>query len=134
MPSHYTMSIGPITNQPMGEGISHALSLDPGQLNPANHAGPVKKASDPGDVARQFEAILVRQMLSESMKSVLDRGKEGQVYGYYISEALADGITKGGGLGLRSILETQLRQQAPAQTAGNPEATQGQAPGSTQKK
>jgi Rod binding domain-containing protein len=128
------MSIGPITNQPMGEGISPAQSLNPGQLNPVNHSGPVKKASDPGDVARQFEAILVRQMLSESMKSVLDRGKEGQVYGYYISEALADGITKGGGLGLRSILETQLRQQAPAHSAGNPETPQGSDLGSIQKK
>lgn len=64
---------------------------------------------DPTEVARQFEAILVRQMLSESMKSLLESGKEAQVYGFYISEALADGITKGGGLGIRSILESQLR-------------------------
>jgi flagellar protein FlgJ len=128
------MSIGPITNQPMGEGVSPALSLDPGQLNPVNQSGLVKKASDPGEVARQFEAILVRQMLSESMKSVLDKGKEGQVYGYYISEALADGITKGGGLGLRSVLETQLRQQAPSNPAGNAEATQVSSHGPIQKK
>jgi flagellar protein FlgJ len=67
-------------------------------------------------VARQFEAILVRQMLSESMKSMLEHGKDGQVYGYYLTEALADGITKGGGLGLRSILESQLRQQASPQS------------------
>jgi Rod binding domain-containing protein len=54
-------------------------------------------------------------MLSESMKSMLEHGKEGQVYGYYLTEALADGITKGGGLGLRSIVESQLRQQAATQ-------------------
>jgi len=111
------MSIGPITNQPTGAGVSPALVLEAGQLNPANYSGPAKKASDPGEVARQFEAILVRQMLSESMKSVLEHGKDGQVYGYYISEALADGITKGGGLGLRSILESQLRQQVQPESA-----------------
>jgi flagellar protein FlgJ len=101
--------------------------LEAGQLNPANYSGPAKKASDPGEVARQFEAILVRQMLSESMKSVLEHGKDGQVYGYYISEALADGITKGGGLGLRSILESQLRQQV------QPESAQKVTPGPEQK-
>ena len=106
------MSIGPIINKPTGAGVSPIMALDPGQLNPANYSGPAKKVSNPSEVARQFEAILVRQMLSESMKSVLEHGKDGQVYGYYISEALADGITKGGGLGLRSILESQLRQQA----------------------
>lgn len=107
------MSIGPITSVPTGSGISPSVSLDAGELRPANASGTVKKASDPKEVARQFEAILVRQMLSESMKSMLEHGKDGQVYGYYVTEALADGITKGGGLGLRSILETQLRQQAP---------------------
>lgn len=121
------MSIGPITNQPTGAGVSPALVLEAGQLNPANYSGPAKKASDPGEVARQFEAILVRQMLSESMKSVLEHGKDGQVYGYFISEALADGITKGGGLGLRSILESQLRQQV------QPESASKVAPGPEQK-
>jgi Rod binding domain-containing protein len=71
-----------------------------------------KKSADPTEVSRQFEAILVRQILSESMKSLLENGKDGQVYGYFVTEALADGITKGGGLGLRSVLETQLRQSA----------------------
>ncbi|RFC43492.1 MAG: flagellar protein FlgJ [Verrucomicrobia bacterium] len=112
------MSIGPITSLPIGTGVSPVLPGTSGPLNPANYSGPAKKASDPSEVARQFEAILVRQMLSESMKSMLEHGKDGQVYGYYISEAMADGITKGGGLGLRSILETQLRQQGPAQIAG----------------
>ncbi len=70
---------------------------------------PGAPARDPGEVARQFEAILVRQMLSESMKSLVE-GSEGQhAYGYFIAEALSDGITRGGGLGLRSVLESQLR-------------------------
>jgi Rod binding domain-containing protein len=69
--------------------------------------GSVQK--NPEEISRQFEAILVRQLLSESMKPLLEAGGGGQMYGYFISEALADGITKGGGLGIRSILEAQLR-------------------------
>lgn len=63
----------------------------------------------PDEVARQFEAILVRQMLSESMKPLLQNGKAGQAYSFMLTDALAEGITKGGGLGLRSVIEAQLR-------------------------
>jgi Rod binding domain-containing protein len=72
---------------------------------------------DPSELARQFEAILVRQMLSESMKSLIDGPEGQQSYGYFISEALSDGITKGGGMGLRSVLEAQLRGQGEARQA-----------------
>ncbi|MEI6714127.1 MAG: hypothetical protein WCO60_10270 [Verrucomicrobiota bacterium] len=77
--------------------------------------------TQPDEVARQFEAILVRQMLSESMKPLLENGKSGQVYGYFLTDALADGITKGGGLGLRSILEAQLRLREHALEGGKPD-------------
>ncbi len=113
------MSIGPISTTSMGAGISPSIALEAGELHPANASGTVKKASNPSEVARQFEAILVRQILSESMKTMLEHGKDGQVYGYYLTEALADGITKGGGLGLRSVLESQLRQQVPPQSASS---------------
>lgn len=66
------------------------------------------------DVARQFEAILVRQMVSESMKPLLEHGKEGQIYGYFLADALAEGITKAGGLGIRSIIQGQLNSNGAA--------------------
>ncbi len=93
------MSIGPIL---AAAGAPPVASLPPpsGDLNPANGDSAAKPPANPTEVARQFEAILVRQILSESMKSLLENGKDGQVYGYFITEALADGITKGGGLGL----------------------------------
>jgi Rod binding domain-containing protein len=49
-------------------------------------------------------------MLSESMKSFLEQGQSGQVYGYFVTDALAETMTKGGGLGIRSVIEAQLRQ------------------------
>jgi len=81
------------------------------QLEGGNARRVPGKSKDPSEVARQFEAVLVKQILSESMKSMMEHGEGGQVYGYFLEDTLADGITKGGGMGLRSILETQLRQR-----------------------
>lgn len=95
------MNIPPVSSPsslPMRDAA--AVSATSESLTGKNHP--------PGEVARQFEAILVRQMLTETMKPLLENGKEGHMYGYFITEALADGITKGGGLGIRSVIEAQL--------------------------
>ena len=66
---------------------------------------------DPAQVAkvsRQFESILVRQFLGESMKPLLENGPSGQVYGYLLTDSLAESISAGGGLGLSHIIQTQL--------------------------
>ena len=60
------------------------------------------------EASRQFEAVLVRQFLSESMKSLTDNGASGQVYGYYLNDTLSNSITKGGGLGLASVFQAQI--------------------------
>ena len=73
----------------------------------------VAAADSDGDksaqAARQFEAILVRQILSESMKN-LTEGSSGQIYGYFVTDSLANAVTKAGGIGLTSILQAQLKQ------------------------
>lgn len=67
------------------------------------------------EASRQFEGVLVRQILSESMKSMLQDGASGQVYGYYLNDTISDSITKGGGLGLASVFQAQIAGQK-----GNP--------------
>lgn len=62
-------------------------------------------------VSRQFESILVRQFLNESMKSLLQDGPSGQVYGYLLTDSLASSISEGGGLGLSHVLQTQLTKE-----------------------
>jgi peptidoglycan hydrolase FlgJ len=70
-------------------------------------------AADPATkVAQNFEAILLRQFLSESMKPLLEGGPGGQVYGYLLTETLADSMSKAGGLGLSSILQSQFSKGA----------------------
>jgi Rod binding domain-containing protein len=68
-----------------------------------------------GQVAGQFEAILVRQLLGPTMNSML--GKEGgaasNVYGDMLTDTFAQQLTSGGGMGLSRLLEKQLAPRAP---------------------
>jgi Rod binding domain-containing protein len=74
------------------------------------------------EVAAQFEAILVRQLLGPTMTSMLgkDSGAAGSVYGDMLTDTFAQQLTRsGGGLGLSRLLEQQLTPRghaAPAQT------------------
>jgi flagellar protein FlgJ len=65
--------------------------------------------------ASQFEAIILRQLLSPSMESIMSGGlggsKEsggGGMYGYMLTDTLANSLSQGGGLGLARMLEKQL--------------------------
>lgn len=81
--------------------------LSPAQTDAlANATTP--KAKDAAKVPEQFESILLRQFLSESMKPLLQEGPSGQVYGYLLTDSLAGSIASAGGLGLCSILQAQL--------------------------
>lgn len=62
-------------------------------------------------VAQQFEAILVRQLLSKTMTSMLGSEKSGpaaNVYGDMLTDKFAQQLTAGPGLGLGRMLEKQL--------------------------
>lgn len=73
--------------------------------------------STPEDVrvdaaAREFEAVLLRQYLDEAMKPL---SKDGQsfgggnpVYGYFVTEALAKGLSQDGVFGFSNIMQAQL--------------------------
>ena len=81
-------------------------------LVPAAKTDPATKPEDIEKVSRDFESILLRQFLSESMKPLLDGGEAGQVYGYLLTDSLAGSISQAGGLGLCSILQAQLGKPA----------------------
>ena len=82
-------------------------------ITPAAHAATadapaLAKPDRTAEAAQNFEAILLRQFLGESMKSLLQGGPGGQVYGYLLTDTLADSMSKAGGLGLSSILQAQF--------------------------
>lgn len=76
-------------------------------------------AADLQKASRQFEAILVRQMLGPAIEPMLSggslggsensgSGSGGGVYGYMLTDVLANSITEGGGLGLAGVIGRQL--------------------------
>ena len=69
-----------------------------------------------GEVARQFEAILLRQILQESQKTVIqssftDNSTASGIYHDLVTQRLADSISTSGALGLAKTLERQLTRQ-----------------------
>lgn len=74
----------------------------------------------------QFEAILLRQFLQESVGGLMggEGGSGGNVYGYMLTDVLATKLSEGGGLGLSSVLQKQLTPRgmnaAAAEAKGTP--------------
>jgi flagellar protein FlgJ len=69
--------------------------------------------------AIQFEAILLRQFLQQSV-GTLAGGKESGgngVYGYLLTDLLATKLADGGGFGLAHMLEQQLTPRGERSTA-----------------
>jgi flagellar protein FlgJ len=67
--------------------------------------------------AKQFEAIILRQLLAPAIDPMMSSealggkgmgGGGGGVYGYLVTDVLANSLSQGGGLGLSKILEKQL--------------------------
>jgi flagellar protein FlgJ len=72
--------------------------------------------------AQQFEAILVRQMLSQSVGSMMGGTGHtaGLMYGDLMTDVLAQNLTQGKGLGLGKMIETQLTPRPTAKVVMAP--------------
>jgi Rod binding domain-containing protein len=66
-------------------------------------------------VANQFESILLRQFLQDSVSKMMGgegSGAAGNMYGYMLTDVLATKISEGGGMGLSSVIQHQLSPRA----------------------
>jgi flagellar protein FlgJ len=92
------------------QSLADSLSTDKnGSGSKVPTAGEVKKA------ASQFEAIILRQLLAPTIEPVMSGGtggggqsSGGGVYGYMLTDVLANSLAQGGGLGWAKMLEKQL--------------------------
>jgi len=80
----------------------------------------LSEAEKIGELSRQFEAVLLRQILSEAHKTVIkssltDDSAVSGIYQDMITAQLAESISKSGSLGLAKTLEHELTRQLPAQ-------------------
>lgn len=74
--------------------------------------------------AAQFEAILVRQLLSKSVSSMVGGDSTaGSVYGDMMTDSLAQKLTAAGGLGLGKIIAQQLTPHGTRPAGPTPAAT-----------
>jgi len=66
------------------------------------------------EVCRQFEAVLLRQILSESQKNVIDTKHQSAADGIYhdmVTNQMADSISRSRAFGLATTLEKELGRQ-----------------------
>jgi flagellar protein FlgJ len=73
-----------------------------------------------GEAGRQFEAVLLRQILSEAQKPTFkskytDDSTASSIYRDMTVKQLADSMSRAGGLGLARTLNTQLTKQLTGQ-------------------
>jgi flagellar protein FlgJ len=80
-----------------------------------------------GQTCRQFEAVLLRQILGEARKTVIpsageDNSTVSGIYNDMVTTQLADSISRSGTFGLAKSLESQLVRQVlpPAQAGAAP--------------
>jgi Rod binding domain-containing protein len=85
--------------------INPASSID---LSPSTMAGASESAKIK-QVSKAMESLFVNQLTAELGKSIdgKDDATEGP-YGDFIQQAMTQGVTKGGGLGLAKIIEDSL--------------------------
>src|SRR3954464_3604010 len=75
-------------------------------------------------VAGQFEAILMRQFLQDSIGSMMggDKSGGGGVYSFMLTDTLADKLTQGRGMGIAPMIAKQLTPRGAITSPANPEA------------
>ncbi|MGE3309190.1 MAG: rod-binding protein [Limisphaerales bacterium] len=100
----------PATRPPSGDLTGEALAEY--ARNPR-----VSQSEKVAEASRQFEAVLVRQILSAARKTVIHSGLENEsaahgIYQDMINSQLADAITGAGGLGLARSLQVQVGRPA----------------------
>jgi Rod binding domain-containing protein len=93
-----------------GEMATASGSTPKAQLTPEQ-----QKARQTASAAKQFEAIILRQLLSPAIEPLMSNGlgggggnSGGGVYGYMLTDVLAGSLSQAGGLGLSKMLQQQL--------------------------
>lgn len=90
---------------------------DPSTIDRSLRSAPQQSAAQA--TAAQFEAILVRQLLSDAFKPLLgSAGGEAMpgsdVYQYMITDVVSQSVAQGGGLGIAKMLVPQLTPKGAA--------------------
>lgn len=98
-----------------------AVAAAPDSTQFAERVGRLPPAEQRRVVAQQVEAILLRQLLAPALANLPGAGNG--MYGYLLTDAMAQKLSAGRGLGFARLLERQLTATAnPAAGASRPPA------------
>lgn len=107
--------------------LSSSVPVDLARAAQGSAASGKPSPAEVQKAARQFEAIMVRQLLAPSIQPLMEGGggagggQGGGVYGYLLTDTLANSITQGGGLGLSTVIARQLAPSSAASLADESE-------------
>lgn len=115
------MQIPPVSSSSHPAPVHDLAALKRGNLSPEEQRTAV---------AGQFEAILLRQFLQESIGSMMGGGESGKsgngggggVYSYMLTDTLADKLSQGRGMGIAPMIAKQLTPRGAVTSSANPEA------------
>ncbi|HEY4246608.1 MAG TPA: rod-binding protein [Lacunisphaera sp.] len=112
------MQVPSISSSPEPKPVLDLAALKRGNLSPADQRTAV---------ASQFEAILLRQFLQDSVGSMMGGGGDkggggGSVYSYMLTDTLADKLSQGRGMGIAPMIAKQLTPRGAVESAAQPEA------------
>lgn len=115
------MNVTSITS-PSGSALAALSGVEPTGATGAQMLPGASAQTTPAQrqkAAQQFEAILVRQLLSQSVGSMMggQGHTAGLMYGDLMTNTLAQNLTAGKGLGLGKLIETQLAPKGAAAAA-----------------
>lgn len=95
--------------------ISPATAQSAASLAAAGHPQALRQLPQADQIkaaAGQFEAIILRQLLQDSVGKIAGEGTAGSTYGFMLTDVLASKLSAGGGLGLGQMLTQQLTPRA----------------------
>ena len=114
------MSIAAVNNHTAASASAAIQYADPAGLQKFTGSKAQPSPADIKKAAAQFEAIIMRQLLAPSIEPIMAGGlggaggAGGSMYGYLLTDTLADNLAQGGGLGLARMLEKQFSSNAPS--------------------
>ena len=114
------MTVAPVSSahaEANASAASMAAAGHPSALRQLPQSEQIKAA------AGQFEAIILRQLLQDSVGKIAGEGTAGSTYGFMLTDVLANKLTAGGGLGLGRMLEKQLAPRAAKVAAASTESS-----------
>ena len=97
------MSVAPISSATNAAAANLAAGGNPSAMRNLPQSEQIKAA------AGQFEAMMLRQLLQDSVGKLAGGEKSGGgMYGFMMTDVLANQLSAGGGLGLSKIFQQQL--------------------------